>query len=140
MKAERYGERFLEAIAGYLQGNKVSETALEPSRNYDPSAVEISDQPVTVSIIADRINCELMESGHNNISGKRINDWLISNDYLTIVAENGKSIKVPTPKGEALGIICEERSVRGEQMKINIFSREAQEAIIANSVQLLNDR
>jgi hypothetical protein len=137
VKAERYGQQFLEAISNFLQNNTLSEPSITPCAGFDPATVEVGDEPVTISAVADRINCMLIESGYPKISGKRINDWLVSKDYLLLNTENGKTYKTPAPKGEALGIINEERLIRGEAAKMNFFGRQAQEYIIFNTLDIL---
>jgi ATP-dependent DNA helicase RecQ len=137
VKAQRYGRQFLKAISDFLQNNEQGEIPAEAPADFDPAAIEITDEPVTISVVADRINCVLMESGYRKISGQRINDWLVSRDYLLLTAENGKNFKTPAPKGETLGITNEERSIRGENVRINYFGRQAQECIIANALDIL---
>jgi hypothetical protein len=109
----------------------------EPPGGFDHAAVEISDEPVLVSIIADRINCVLIENGYQKISGRRINDWLVSQAYLAVISESGKNIKLPTQKGETLGVAFEERFIRGVKVKINLFGRQAQEYIVSNALDIL---
>ncbi|MCL2496873.1 MAG: DNA helicase RecQ, partial [Clostridiales bacterium] len=53
VKAERYGKRFLDAIADFLQHNAIPEIPSEPPRGFDSAIIEITDEPVTVSLIAD---------------------------------------------------------------------------------------
>ncbi|MCL2487932.1 MAG: DNA helicase RecQ [Oscillospiraceae bacterium] len=136
VKAQRHGKRFLEAIAAYLADHDIPETPAEP-RAFDPSLIEITDEPVTVTVIAERINCALLEAGRPKISGVKINDWLVSKELLTVVTADEKNQKLPAPAGEALGITAEERMVRGQQMKINVFDRRAQEFIIRNILEFI---
>jgi ATP-dependent DNA helicase RecQ len=135
-KADRYGKRFLDAIADFLQNDEPRDAPPSQPVDFDPSAVEITDDPVTVSIIADRINCVLLESGHQKLSGIKINSWLVGNEYLTLITENNKNSKIPTEKGAELGISSEERVIRGEQTKVNLFGRKAQEYIVSNSMEI----
>ena len=137
VKANRYGKRFLEAISAFVQNNDISETAAAPPGAFDPAAIEISDEPVPINAIADRINCLLLQGGYKKISGKRINDWLVEQGYLQLTVINGKNFKVATPIGEALGITTEERIIRGEQTKQNFFARPAQEYIVTNVLDIL---
>jgi len=138
VKAERYGKQFLDAISVFLRSNGFDEKPPEPPKGFDPSAVEVTDEPVTVKVIAERINCVLVENGYQKISGIRINDWLVANGHMTLIAWNSKNFKVPTDKGLELGISSEERLIRGSQAKINLFGRSAQEYIVANSADIIN--
>ena len=136
VKAERYGKQFIDAISDFLRDNKLDETPPELPKDFEPSAVEVTDEAVTISVIADRINCVLIERGREKISGRRINDWLVAKGYMTLVTQDNKSFKIPTESGEGLGISSEERLIRGEQVKVNLFGRNAQEYIVANSVNI----
>jgi len=136
VKAERYGKLFLDAISDFLQNNKPDEMPPLQSGGFDPASVETTEEPVTVNLIADRINCVLLENGYKRISGKKINDWLLNKGFLTLITENNKNYKVPTERGTELGIKNEERFIRGERVKINIFEREAQEYIVSNAMNI----
>ena len=136
-KAERYGKQFMDAIVNFLRDNNLEEMPSGPSKGFDPATVEITDEPVTVNMVADRINCVLIENGYKKISGQRVNSWLIAEGYITTVARNDKSVKIPTEKGRELGINSEERFIRGEQVEINLYGRNAQEHIVNNSLRLL---
>jgi ATP-dependent DNA helicase RecQ len=138
VKLERYGERFLKTIADFLRDNG----GLKPqsAKIFDTSSIEISKEPVTVSVIADKINCALMESGYDKISGVRINDWLVSKGYMKVINENGKNFKIPTSFGTELGIASEDRVIRGEKTKINLYGKIAQEFIAQNSLAVAGFR
>jgi len=137
IKLEKYGGQFLNAIAEFLQGRDISaEAAPPPPRPFDTAMIESSDEPTTVSAIADRINCVLIESGKKKISGLRINNWLVAQGYLTVItAENGesKTQKVPTPKGLEAGITSENRVIRGEEVMLNLYGKAAQDMIAQNA-------
>ena len=141
VKLERYGERFLSAIANFLQNNNTADTAPQPSSpthsEFNAALIELSEEPVTVSVIADKINCLLIESGYNKIYGQKINDWLVSKGYMKVITENGKNFKIPTDTGTALNIISEERVIRGENTKVNLYGKAAQELIVENALSIV---
>ena len=143
-KARRYGGQFLKAISEFMQNKDESKTASMPesesSNSFDLSAVEITEEPITVSVIADRINCLLIQNGYEKISGRRINDWLVSNGYLCGISEKGENRKIPTNEGTKLGISTEERLIRGKKVNLNLFGRNAQEFIISNSLKILAEK
>jgi len=138
VKLERYGEKFLKAIAEFLRDND----GLKPqeTKAFDTSSIEISEEPVTVSVIADKINCVLMESGYDKISAVRINDWLVSKGYMSVSNENGKNFKIPTDLGKELSISNEDRVIRGENVKINLYGKAAQEFIVQNALAVAGFR
>ena len=143
MKAERYGQRFLQAIEGFAK-NIVQEPAKiiekqqsSSSEDFNTCDIETSEELVTVSTIADRINCALLANGYDKISGKRINDWLLSVNYIAAVKSNEKMIKIPTSLGNEIGITSENRIIRGENVAINLFNLSAQKYITDNSLNIL---
>jgi len=139
-KADAYGERFLSVIAEFLSGagsaSGGESTASAVPKQFDAAQVEISQDPVSVSIVADRINCALIESGHARISGQRINDWLVSQGCMTVTEQDTKSFKTPTALGERLGITTQRRVIRGQTMDVNVFSAAAQEYVTANALTI----
>lgn len=143
MKAERYGRGFLEVIKGFA-GNGAGgfESASRkqqnnPFKDFNACDIETSEDAVTVSTIADRINCVLLESGYDKISGKRINDWLVSTNLMSIAQLNGKNFKILTNSGIELGMVNENRTIRGENVTVNLFSRSAQKYIADNTLNIV---
>jgi ATP-dependent DNA helicase RecQ len=141
VKLERYGERFLKAIAEFLRDN--GEIRADANQRIDAAnsakalpEIEVTEEPVTVSVIADKINCALMESGYDKISSVRINDWLVSKGYMKVISENGKNFKIPTDMGAELGIASEDRVFRGENAKMNLYGKAAQELIVKSVMEI----
>jgi ATP-dependent DNA helicase RecQ len=146
VKADRYGARFLAAIAEHRRGAAGApgdagnspagrkDDSASPEENiyqkFDPSEIEVSDEPVTVSLLADRINVALMQSGREKTFGRKINDWLVSEGRLAAVQKGGRNQKTPTEAGAAMGIITEMRTIRGVSVEVNLFTRAAQEWVI----------
>ena len=141
-KLKRYGKAFLEAIAGFHdmpQAEPTGGTAVTPTdahkaepQVFDPDRIEISPEPVGVSRIADSINSELLQCSRSKLSAIKINNWLVSQGYLHVVTTTDKSVKLPTDKGTQLGIITEERVIRGDTVIMSLFGEQAQQFIIAN--------
>ena len=78
-----------------------------------------------------------MEGGHGTISGQKINNWLMSEGYLTVAEENGRSFKIPADTGAGLGIISEEHIMLGKNIKVNLFNKKAQIYIVMNILKVL---
>ena len=75
------------------------------------AGLRISERPITVSEIAERLNERIDPDKVKKISAVMINHWLVTEGYLEQVAlANGKSRKMPTPSGEAIGIFAEEKT------------------------------
>ncbi|MDR2903862.1 MAG: HRDC domain-containing protein, partial [Clostridiales bacterium] len=135
-KIDKFGDRFLSAIADFARDNGAAiETAAAPATVDE--TVELSDEAVTISAVADRINCVRLQQDVKKLTGAKINEWLMENGYLHMQkASGGKSYKVPTEQGRAAGISTEERMIRGEKCWVNAFNRAAQEMIVAGVRQL----
>ena len=89
----------------------------------------MSDEAVTINVIAGRINSVLLECGISQTGGRQINDMLVERDYLKIVQHDGKNYKVVTEKGKNIGIVTEEREIRGQAALINLYDSRAQKAV-----------
>jgi ATP-dependent DNA helicase RecQ len=116
VKMRSYGKEFLELIS------KRGEINVEESPASSEYVIAASQEPVTVSVIADRLSVALIQRGMVKITPVKLNKWLIQEGYLK-ETPNGK---VPTKKGLAIGMI-ETQSIRGP--KYSLFSAEAQELI-----------
>jgi len=133
VKLERYGKLFMDVIAEFLQG--APEGTDEPQT---AAEVEISNEPIPVSVIADKLNCILLQRGEKKLTGAKINDWLVAAGFLQLMtSESGGTFKTPTDQGHNLGITGEERQIRGENRIINHFNANAQRYIIANLQDLI---
>ncbi len=141
IKLERYGKRFLQAITQYQEQNlSDKEINLEEADKtiFDKTEIEISDEGVTISMIADKINSKALPFGYKKLIPAKINDWLVSLGYLEKITEGEKNQKLPTEQGVELGITTETRKRNAEEYKINYFSKTAQEFIIEHLEELMD--
>jgi len=138
VKAEKYGVQFLEVIKEFLETNS-SNPPETPCPEFDSAKIEISPEHLSVNMIADKINCVLLESGYDKINGLRINNWLVSKGFLSVVQHEKKTSKIPTEKGENLGITTDDRIFNGETIKINIFNQTAQKYIAENVMEIITN-
>ena len=139
VKAQRYGLAFLDVIASHKRNDiDLDEDNGPPfiSGEYNAKNVVITEEAVTVSIIADRINVQLMQCGLAKITGKRINDWLTDQGFMTLTELGGKNFKIPTEKGEDLGISSQKREIRGEYAMMNFYGPQAQYFIAENAKEI----
>lgn len=98
--------------------------------------VEISEQPVGVSIIAKRI-AEVLDENIKKISATHISNWLLMKGYLTENIYANKKEKVATAKGEALGIVTVDGvSLSGGMYRKNIYNADAQRFVINNIIKI----
>ncbi len=132
VKLDKYGLRFLKAIKEYAgEAQRTSEDEKPVQDNaIDPENIEKSDEPISVSQIADRINCELIQKGYKKITAAKINDWLLRSELLQIFNRDGQSFKIATEKGHELGILTQDRIIRNAPVKVNVYNLQAQNFII----------
>jgi len=137
VKLERYGERFLGVIAEFVGKNGAGEGDLGTPKTFDGSTIEPSAEAVTVTMVADILNCALLESGYTKTTGQRINEWLVSQGYMENIEINGKNHRSPTEEGLNLGISTEECVIRGENVSVNKYNQDAQRLIFVHALGIL---
>lgn len=102
--------------------------------------LEPVDYPITISRIAGSINGK-KSSDVKNLEATRLTKWLELKGYLTTEQnENGDFWKVPTEKGEELGIT---RNIKvrldGGTYSANLYSTEAQRFVYEHLLDVLQD-
>lgn len=103
----------------------------------DIEEVEISDIPITVTVIAKRINSVTPEN-MKHLKVTAITNWLVSINMLEIVAENNKNIKRVTPDGQNLGLAEEERFGQYGKYFVVTYNKNAQQFILDNLSSIIN--
>lgn len=100
------------------------------------SSVEITEEPVGVSIIAKRI-AAVIDENIKSVPATHISNWLVKNGYLQENIRSNKKTKVATTKGETIGIYTiDSVSSMGVPYQKNIYSPEAQRFVIENIVKI----
>ena len=95
--------------------------------------IQISDTPLTVSEISNRLNALIDPETTKRISAAAINHWLLNLQLLESVAQpDGKTRKLPTEQGKELGIFTEERTGQYGTYITVLFSSAAQQFIYDN--------
>lgn len=97
----------------------------------DADSIEISDAPVTVSIIAQRINAVKPEN-MKKLKVTAITNWLVSINMLEVITINNKNIKKVTASGKALGLTEEERLGQYGRYFAVTYNKNAQQFVIDN--------
>ncbi|MDR0974876.1 MAG: RecQ family ATP-dependent DNA helicase [Ruminococcus sp.] len=135
VKADRYGDEFLEIINGFerveavKREGRMSFGELEAviSESYKPVSEE-----VTISQIADGINVILAENSFGRIAAAALNSQLLADDFLDL-DENNK--KIPSEKGAEIGIRVENIvGKNGEPYLRTLFNETAQAAILKSLI------
>ncbi|OEF97197.1 ATP-dependent DNA helicase RecQ [Desulfuribacillus alkaliarsenatis] len=140
-KLEAYGQAFMEVIRDYQQDEGVSDhgnsdintdavSIIEVS-DYVKSEFEISEEPLPISLITDRINALLLQKTDKKVVAAKVQDYLIELGYLQLETLNEKNFKVATEKGERIGISSLQKTKQnGEIYKQNFYNCTAQKMII----------
>ncbi|MCL2338210.1 MAG: DNA helicase RecQ [Firmicutes bacterium] len=127
VKLKRYGERFLTLFRAPEPPLQSREKIPELTADLFARQVEIEDNPLPISRVADNINVVLIRYGKPKVSGMKLNNLMIEAGYL----ESKDGVKLPTPNGRALGITTVERaSERGNYIQC-LFSAAAQRVCVA---------
>ena len=103
------------------------------AKNEELFEFNYSNEPIYISIIADRINECVKRSDMRKLSATSISNWLASKGFLiAYTKENGKTSKKPTSLGEKLGIKTIVKDGKNGPYMINVYDINAQRFIIDN--------
>ena len=92
-----------------------------------------SDEPLFLSEIARRINELTGNPDMKKITYVDISAYLMDEGYLTYATQSdGKTVKLPTIKGEESGMHREERMINGYQRLLTRYDRSAQNLILSS--------
>lgn len=94
-------------------------------------SIEITDVPVTVSVIAKRIN-DIKPENMKKLKVTAITNWLVSINMLQVIIVNNKNMKKVTSTGEDLGLIEEERLGQYGKYFAITYNKNAQQFIMDN--------
>lgn len=110
---------------------------VQPDRGFPD--IEIGEDCVTVSLIADRVNCYQIREGRPKITSVRINKWLMSNGFLeTVTQSDGTSVKRPTRAGRDIGILTAIGSSTDRTYIMTLFDIDAQRYIVSRLSDIEN--
>jgi ATP-dependent DNA helicase RecQ len=133
-KQQRYAAAFTQVINDFLATNnveKATETTLSPTSDLSQSII-IRNEKVSISVVADIINVDRMSRHLNPITAKKLNDFLVEEELLAnVVDDGGKNARTVTVRGKEKGIVAEDRiSEDGRKYQALLYSPEAQQYII----------
>lgn len=129
-----------EVIAnGGVNANKAPKPKQEPFdlQKLDLDNYEYSIQPITVSVIARKIN-ELKPENMKKLKVTAITNWLVDINMLSTVQVNGKSHKRPTANAESIGITMEQRNGQYGTYYAVLYNETAQHFIIDNLPSIID--
>lgn len=130
-----YVSEMLDKYCSILEnGNKVRRKRTRfYAKNDELFEFNYSNEPIYISIIADRINECVKRSDMRKLSATSISNWLASKGFLiAYTKENGKTSKKPTSLGEKLGIKTIVKDGKNGPYMINVYDINAQRFIIDN--------
>ncbi len=126
IKLERYGKRFLNLLLAEAPCNATDEEKTETVTLDLSKMVELSENLLPISQVADTINAVLIRHGKTSTTGKKLNDMLEAAGYL--IRKEGN--RIPSQKGRDIGIMTIEReSGKGSYMQC-LFNKRAKEICI----------
>lgn len=97
------------------------------------SQIQISERPLPISEIANRLNELVDAETTKKLSAAAINNWLVELQMLKVVTQSdGKARKLPTEQGRELGIFTEERTGMYGSYVTVLFSPSAQQFVYDN--------
>jgi hypothetical protein len=142
VKADRYGEEFLEIIKG---GERV-EATLPPvgKLTFDELSAIIWErytpvpEEVTISQIADQLDVILAENNFGRITAAALNSQLVADDFLDLDEYNKK---IPSEKGSEVGIRAENAVGKaGLPYLRTLFNENAQAAVLGSLLVAVREK
>lgn len=142
VKLEAYGNEFLELIASCRDSEKPEadekDYTLDEVCTLIREQIELSEEPVTISLFADKVNYLLLKNNFSKVSAIKMADFLLSEGYLEIETADGKNTKVATAMGQETGIVTIMKNRENyESYKQNLYDTAAQRHLVNNINNIL---
>lgn len=150
VKYQRYGQEFLDLIAKYSTPEKDKDTAevinvkesagliFTELYNYVKLTFEPTEEEISVSALADRLNVLLLQKSNIKLSAVKLAQFYEKKGLLKTETFEGKNQRIATADGNALGIIATEKTdAKGNTYKQNFYGLPAQKWAVENLLQLL---
>lgn len=106
------------------------------------SQVELSDTPVSLSVVVQRINeAAGVDETKKKLTHPPLANWLIKKGFLQEANSiQGHKTKIPTLKAELIGIKRVPRhDAAGKNYWVNLYTREAQQFLLDHLEQILQE-
>ena len=101
------------------------------------SKYEYTNFPISITQILKKINALITDSAMSKLKINELINWLLEVGLIKIVEKNEKQVKVPTEFGRNLGLHIEHIFTPSKEYDKIMYSKEAEEYIIANFTKLL---
>ena len=117
---------------GVIRGKPRSNSSLPP---FDLSGdlrnqIEVTEAPAMIRHFTDRINSLIDINSMRKLKVTALTKWLVENGFLCEETINDKKRKIPTKKGEKLGIYSEGREGRNGSYLAVLYKESAQRHFI----------
>ena len=100
--------------------------------------VQLSQEPVTVSWLIDSLSRAVNNPEMHRLSATTITNWLLNQGFLEKqTTSEGKNTRIPTPKGQALGLTSETRQGRDGEYQMVLYNLNAQRFILDHLMEML---
>ena len=104
------------------------------------SSVFISQEPISVSRLAEAINAAVDNPRMKKLSAGIITDWLLQKGFLEKqVAPDGKSRRFPTPNGTMIGISSQTRQGMYREYQVVLYNAQAQQFVLDHLSEMLGE-
>ncbi|MGM9640778.1 MAG: hypothetical protein ACI3V3_05380 [Faecousia sp.] len=102
------------------------------------SQVQISQEPVRVTQLADRISAVVDHTQMKKLNTTTITDWLLEKGFLEKQsAPDGKNTRVPTATGRMIGLTTDTWRSQNREYQVVFYNAEAQQFVLDNLADML---
>lgn len=144
-KARQYGEAFLACIRNHLAPpekprKKTDAADLLPFSltQAEREQFAFSDEPIGIAAITRALNALIDPGVMQTLKCTSITDYLVQQGVLVVSeSDDGKTLKLPTPRGHILGIRTERREGRDGPYTAVLYGRAAQRFILYQLDEIL---
>ncbi len=149
-KLNKYGSKFIEVIKDFTSSPKdeswESDTVLKEIKDSDDleeflkyiEEIKIKlEEPFPINAFIGFLNAEIRQKFNIKLNTNKITDWLLENGFLkAIKGENNKQKRVPTNKGQEIGISL--NKLDNSQFEQNFYNKNAQGFVIDSLAKIFN--
>ena len=102
-------------------------------------SIPISAENVIISRFTQTINQYAKEPDMQRLRTRQVTGWLLKNGYLQTKTIAGKPVRVPTEKGNSVGITTNEVIGNDAEYIVNLYNSDAQRFILDNIEKIISD-
>ena len=100
--------------------------------------VQLSREPVTVSWLIDSLANAVNNPDMRRLSTTVITNWLLGQGFLEKrTTLDGKNTRIPTPKGQSIGLTSESRQGREGEYQMVLYDLGAQRFVLDHLLEMI---